>query len=188
MLSLLYRWSYEWSERLSNLPWSQLLSGTSRLWIHICLPPKLRSFQQVTLPPHLSLSFHFTQSLPRQKRGRKTSQFFTFIRYESYSIFLGSFSSPFFMNLSQRYYKLNFDLFPIPTTTHLRFILLISPASSKAGPESFLRPTIHDSLQKMSSFGEWYENWEIGRGNESCSTHLILLLCLINFPWWPAES
>ena len=75
---------------------------------------KAELFSTATLPPHLRQRFHFTLSLPRQKRGRKTSQFFTFIWYESYSIFLCSISSPFFMNLLQRYYKLNFDFFQLP--------------------------------------------------------------------------
>lgn len=108
-LSLLYKWRYSWSDGLVTAS-----SGTGGMWTHVCLPAKLSSFQQAMLPPHLRQSFHFTPSLPRQKRGRKTSQFFTFMRYESCSIFLCSISSPFLMNLSQRHYKLNFDFFQLP--------------------------------------------------------------------------
>lgn len=96
MSSLLYRRGYGWSERLSNLPWSQLVHDTSRIWTHGCLASKLSSFQQAILPQNLKQRFRFTKSLPKQKRGKKMPQFFTFVQYESYPTFLTSFSSPFY--------------------------------------------------------------------------------------------
>ena len=59
MLFLLYQWRYGWSERLSSLSWSQLGSGTDRIWTHICLSPKLSSFSTSYSTSTLKTGFSF---------------------------------------------------------------------------------------------------------------------------------
>lgn len=174
----------------TNLPSSQLVSDTDRICPSNLFSSKDKFFLIRHSASKLKQSFHFAQSLSTQKRGKKTSQFFTFVQYESYPTFLSSFSS-YFLWLFHR------------NTTN--WILIFSPPYSYHHPLRTNSPAFFNlvycwttiisqthcpwlTLQRMWSFEEWYENWENGRRNESHSHTLTFLLCLITFPWWQAES
>lgn len=72
---------------------------------------------------------------------------------KSYLTFQGSFASPFYVPFTK---TLQIKFWSLPTS-HYHLLRTWSPdfsGTSQAGPGSFLRPTAHDSLWRLRSFGE----------------------------------
>lgn len=124
-------------QETSILPWSQLVSDTGRTCLS-CVP---RSEAELFSTSLQTSEFSCYTVFTKAEEEKENIQFFTFVRYESYPTFLSSFGSPFLWLFHKN--TTNWILiFPYSYHHPLR---TYSPASSTAGPQSFLRPTAHDS-------------------------------------------
>lgn len=166
----------------SILAWSQLVSDTGRTLFS--LPScGVELFSTSHSASRLKAEFSCYTVFTKAEEEKENIQFFTFVCYESYPTFLSSFSSLFLWLFHKN--TTNWILiFPYsyrhPLRTH-------SPASSTSGPQSFLRPTAHDSHHRECD--PLRSRAKTGRmeGGMSHIPH-IDFLALITFPWWPAES